>query len=233
MPGFLGAQAGLGGLGGRRGGGYCRGDGRARPAAGRGGARPDPLRRRRRRRGGRRCGADGGGSRYRRGRRRPANRTRTTCGRFGRSRCGTARVWPSVSGRPNGGVDAVFDVAGKTPIGELIALVPEPAKVVSIANFAAAQAGVRVTGGGADSQPFKALAEGGGTAGRQQSGDQGADIPLRPRGRGIRDQPERPRPRQARARSVTSRSHALDRRRLLPPTPRVVCLAQPSRQADT
>ena len=60
----------------------------------------------------------------------------------------------------NGGVDAVFDVAGKTPIGELIGLVPEPAKVVSIANFAAAQAGVRVTGGGADSQPFKALAEG-------------------------------------------------------------------------
>ena len=60
----------------------------------------------------------------------------------------------------NGGVDAVFDVAGKTPIGELIGLVPEPAKVVSIANFAAAQTGVRVTGGGADSQPFKALAEG-------------------------------------------------------------------------
>jgi NADPH:quinone reductase-like Zn-dependent oxidoreductase len=60
----------------------------------------------------------------------------------------------------NGGVDAVFDVAGKTPIGELIGLVPEPAKVVSIANFAAAQAGVQVTGGGADSQPFKALAEG-------------------------------------------------------------------------
>jgi NADPH:quinone reductase-like Zn-dependent oxidoreductase len=60
----------------------------------------------------------------------------------------------------DGGVDAVFDVVGKTPIGELVGLVPEPGKVVSIANFAAAQAGVRVTGGGADSQPFKALAEG-------------------------------------------------------------------------
>ena len=38
----------------------------------------------------------------------------------------------------DGGVDAVFDVAGKTPIAELVGLVPEPAKVVSIANFAAA-----------------------------------------------------------------------------------------------
>ena len=57
------------------------------------------------------------------------------------------------------GVDAVFDVAGKTPVEELVGLVPVPAKVVSIANFAAAQAGVRVTGGGADSQPMSALAE--------------------------------------------------------------------------
>jgi NADPH:quinone reductase-like Zn-dependent oxidoreductase len=58
-----------------------------------------------------------------------------------------------------GPVDAVFDVAGKTPVQELISLVPEPSQVLSIANFAAAQAGARVTGGGADSHPMEALAE--------------------------------------------------------------------------
>jgi NADPH:quinone reductase-like Zn-dependent oxidoreductase len=58
-----------------------------------------------------------------------------------------------------GPVDAVFDVAGKTPIEDLISLVSEPSRVVTIANFAAGQAGVRVTGGGADSRPMEALAE--------------------------------------------------------------------------
>jgi NADPH:quinone reductase-like Zn-dependent oxidoreductase len=58
-----------------------------------------------------------------------------------------------------GPVDAVFDVAGKTPIQDLIGLVPEPSQVVSIANYAAGQAGARVTGGGADSHPMQALAE--------------------------------------------------------------------------
>ncbi len=53
----------------------------------------------------------------------------------------------------------MFDVAGKTPIDELISLVSEPSQVVSIANFAASQAGARVTGGGADSRPMQALAE--------------------------------------------------------------------------
>jgi NADPH:quinone reductase-like Zn-dependent oxidoreductase len=57
-----------------------------------------------------------------------------------------------------GPVDAVFDVAGKTPIAELIGLAPEPSQVLSIANFAAGQAGARVTGGGADSHPMEALA---------------------------------------------------------------------------
>jgi NADPH:quinone reductase-like Zn-dependent oxidoreductase len=60
---------------------------------------------------------------------------------------------------PGGRVDAVFDVAGKTPINDLIALVPEPSQVLSVANFAAAQAGARVSGGGADSRPAQALAE--------------------------------------------------------------------------
>ena len=64
------------------------------------------------------------------------------------------RVRAAAGGR----VDAVFDVAGKTPVEELISLVPEPSQVLSIANFAAAQAGARVTGGGADSHPMEALA---------------------------------------------------------------------------
>jgi NADPH:quinone reductase-like Zn-dependent oxidoreductase len=57
-----------------------------------------------------------------------------------------------------GPVDAVFDVAGKTPVEDLISLVHEPSQVLSIANFAAGQAGARVTGGGADSRPMEALA---------------------------------------------------------------------------
>lgn len=57
-----------------------------------------------------------------------------------------------------GQVGAVFDVAGKTPVEELISLVPEPSQVVSIANFAAGQAGARVTGGGDDSRPMEAMA---------------------------------------------------------------------------
>lgn len=56
-------------------------------------------------------------------------------------------------------VDAVFDVAGKTPVEELISLVSEPSQMVSIANFAAGQAGARVTSGGDDSRPGQALAE--------------------------------------------------------------------------
>jgi NADPH:quinone reductase-like Zn-dependent oxidoreductase len=58
----------------------------------------------------------------------------------------------------DGLVDAVFDVAGKTPVQELISLAPEPSQVLSIANFTAGQAGARVTGGGADSHPMEALA---------------------------------------------------------------------------
>jgi len=50
-----------------------------------------------------------------------------------------------------GGVDAVFDVAGKTPVEDLVALVPQPSQVVSIANFGAASTGIRVTSSGGDS----------------------------------------------------------------------------------
>jgi NADPH:quinone reductase-like Zn-dependent oxidoreductase len=56
-----------------------------------------------------------------------------------------------------GPVDAVFDVAGKTPAEELVRLVTDPSQVVSIANFGAASAGARVTGGGDDSRPVEAL----------------------------------------------------------------------------
>jgi NADPH:quinone reductase-like Zn-dependent oxidoreductase len=58
-----------------------------------------------------------------------------------------------------GKFDAVLDAVGKTPIDDLISLTTEPSQVVSIANFGAAASGARVTGGGADSQPQKALAE--------------------------------------------------------------------------
>jgi NADPH:quinone reductase-like Zn-dependent oxidoreductase len=58
-----------------------------------------------------------------------------------------------------GPVDAVFDVAGKTPVEDLISLAPEPSQVLSVANFAAGQAGARVTGGGTDSHPMEALAQ--------------------------------------------------------------------------
>ena len=64
-----------------------------------------------------------------------------------------------VRGAAGGTVDAVFDVAGKTPAKELIRLAPEPSQVLSIANFAAGQDGARVTGGGPDSEPMSALAE--------------------------------------------------------------------------
>jgi NADPH:quinone reductase-like Zn-dependent oxidoreductase len=57
-----------------------------------------------------------------------------------------------------GPVDAVFDVPGKTAIDDLISLAPEPSKVVTIANFAAGAAGVRVTGGDTDSRPMEAMA---------------------------------------------------------------------------
>ena len=58
-----------------------------------------------------------------------------------------------------GAVDAVYDVAGKTPIEELVGLVSTPSKIVTIANFGAGEAGARVTGGGADSRGNDALAE--------------------------------------------------------------------------
>lgn len=56
-------------------------------------------------------------------------------------------------------VDAVFDVAGKTPIEDLVGLVADPSQVVSIANFSAGEAGARVTGGG-EIDKAAALAEG-------------------------------------------------------------------------
>lgn len=61
---------------------------------------------------------------------------------------------------PDTSVDAVFDVVGKTPIEDLVALVTEPSQVLSIANFEAAKAGAQVSGGGADSRGSEALALG-------------------------------------------------------------------------
>jgi len=55
--------------------------------------------------------------------------------------------------------DTVFDVAGKTAVENLINLVSEQSHVLSVANFAAGQAGAKVTAGGADSRPMQAMAE--------------------------------------------------------------------------
>ena len=61
----------------------------------------------------------------------------------------------------DGGVDAVFDVVGKTDVGVLVGLVPEPHRVLSIANFAAAGSGIQVSGGAGEPQsPVAALVEG-------------------------------------------------------------------------
>lgn len=66
------------------------------------------------------------------------------------------RVREAAGGR----VDAVFDVAGKTPADQLVTLTATPTQVVSIANFGAPAAGARVTGGRADdSRRQEALAE--------------------------------------------------------------------------
>jgi NADPH:quinone reductase-like Zn-dependent oxidoreductase len=58
-----------------------------------------------------------------------------------------------------GPVDAVLDIAGKTPVEDLISLAPDPSQVVTIANYTASEAGARVTGGGGDSRPMEALAQ--------------------------------------------------------------------------
>jgi NADPH:quinone reductase-like Zn-dependent oxidoreductase len=57
-----------------------------------------------------------------------------------------------------GGVDAVLDVAGKTPLAELVSLVPEPSQVVTIANFGVGDSGVRLTTGG-EGDPKAAMVE--------------------------------------------------------------------------
>ena len=57
-----------------------------------------------------------------------------------------------------GGLDAVFDVVGKTPPSVLASLVAEPSQVVTIANFDAGDSGIRLTTGGAG-DPAVAMAE--------------------------------------------------------------------------
>lgn len=57
-----------------------------------------------------------------------------------------------------GPVDAVFDVAGRTPAEELVSLVRDPAQMLSISNFEVTRVGARVSSGGADSRPMQALA---------------------------------------------------------------------------
>jgi NADPH:quinone reductase-like Zn-dependent oxidoreductase len=57
-------------------------------------------------------------------------------------------------------VDGVFDVVGKTPADDLLALVDTPSQVVSIANYGLAERGAQVTGGAdAPRDPQAALGE--------------------------------------------------------------------------
>ena len=57
-----------------------------------------------------------------------------------------------------GGVTAVLDVVGKTPVEELISIAPSPVQVVTIANFGASGSGARTTRSG-DGDAQSALAE--------------------------------------------------------------------------
>ncbi len=61
---------------------------------------------------------------------------------------------------PGAQIDAVLDVAGKSPIEDLIALAPEPSQVLTIANYAVGDSGARMSGGGADAHHEAALALG-------------------------------------------------------------------------
>lgn len=56
-----------------------------------------------------------------------------------------------------GGVGFALDTAGKGSVPELIAIVGDPARVVTIADFSAGQYGARVTGAGTDPQRYDAL----------------------------------------------------------------------------
>lgn len=55
-------------------------------------------------------------------------------------------------------VDAVLDVAGKTAPADLVALVADPAQVVTLANFDAGDSGIRLTTGG-EGDPQAAMVE--------------------------------------------------------------------------
>ena len=61
---------------------------------------------------------------------------------------------------PGAEIDAVLDVAGKSPISDLVQLVDDPSQVLSIANFEAPNAGARVSTGGDESRHETALALG-------------------------------------------------------------------------
>jgi NADPH:quinone reductase-like Zn-dependent oxidoreductase len=109
---------------------------------------------------------------------------------------------------PGDPVTAVLDAVGKTPIGDLVALVPDPGQVVSIANFAAASAGARVTGGSEDSQPMKAMAETAELLEQNKLVVKVQTFPLDRAAEGAPDQRERPRPRQARPAALTGAAGA-------------------------
>ena len=72
---------------------------------------------------------------------------------------GTAKASPRrVREAAGDRVDGVFDAVGKTPIQDLITLVPQPPRSSPSPTSVPAVGGA-VTGGGSDARPFDALAE--------------------------------------------------------------------------
>jgi NADPH:quinone reductase-like Zn-dependent oxidoreductase len=57
-----------------------------------------------------------------------------------------------------GGVDAVFDVAGKSPLADLVSLVPKASQVVTIAQYNVGDSAVQLTTGRSE-HATQALAE--------------------------------------------------------------------------
>ena len=111
------------------------------------------------------------------------------------------------------GSTAVFDVVGKTPIEDLISLASEPSEVVTIANFGAGDGRCpRHRRRTRRAIPCEALAGVADLLDAEQTRDQGADFPVRARGRGLPHQSGRPRPRQAGPSCLTEED---DRERVL------------------
>ncbi len=102
-------------------------------------------------------------------------------------------------------VDGVFDVVGKTPADDLLALVDTPSQVVSIANFGLAERGAQVTGGAERAEgPAGRPRRDRRAIGDREAADPRRGAPPRPGGAGSGPLRRRPREGQAGPRSLTA-----------------------------